>query len=81
MRWLIAHGVDLNAKRILWDCGQTALHITTERGAIELTQLLLDAGADPNIHDDKYDATVLGWAEYLGQPKIAELLRQRGATR
>lgn len=80
VRWLIAHGVDVNAKRLLWECNATALHVTIEWDGIELTQLLLDAGADPNIRDDKYDATVLGWAEYLHQPKIAELLRQRGGT-
>ena len=82
VRWLIERGVDVNAKRVLWDCNNTALHITTELtgGAIELTRMLLDAGADPNIRDDKYQATVLGWAEYCGQPRIAELLRQRGAT-
>ena len=82
VRWLIERGVDVNAKRVLWDCNHTALHITTELkgGAIELTRLLLDAGADPNIRDDKYQATVLGWAEYCGQPQIADLLRQRGAT-
>jgi ankyrin repeat protein len=82
VRWLIEHGVDLNAKRVLWDCNHTALHLTTELpgGAIELTRILLDAGADPDIRDDKYEATVLGWAEYLGLPQIAELLRQRGAT-
>ena len=80
VRWLIAHGVDVNAKRFLWECNSTALHVTTEWEATELTQLLLDAGADPSIRDDKYDATVLGWAEYLDRPKIAELLRQRGAT-
>ena len=33
--------------------------------------MLLDAGADPDIHDDKYDATVLGWAEFCGQDQIA----------
>jgi hypothetical protein len=27
-----------------------------------------------------YHATVLGWAEFCGQPQIADLLRQRGAT-
>ncbi len=81
VRWLIEHGVDLNAKRVLWDCNHTALHITTELpgGAIELTRMLLDAGADPGIRDDKYEATVLGWAEYLGQSQIADLLRRRGA--
>jgi len=80
VRWLIEHGADLNAKRVLWDCNHTALHITAERGATDLAQVLLDAGADPGIHDDKYDATVLGWAEYCGQPQIAELLRRRGVT-
>ena len=55
VRWLIDRGVDVNAKRVLWD-------------------------ADPNIRDDKYHATVLGWAEYCGQPQIADLLRQRGAA-
>jgi ankyrin repeat protein len=82
VRWLIERGVDVNAKRVLWDCNHTALHVTTElpNGAIELTRILLDAGADPNIRDDKYEGTALGWAEFCGQPQIAELLRQRGAT-
>jgi len=82
VRWLIERGVDVNAKRVLWDCNHTALHVTTELpgGAIELTRILLDAGADPNIRDDKYEATVLGWAEFCAQPEIADLLRRRGAT-
>jgi hypothetical protein len=42
--------------------------------------MLLDAGADPNIHDAKYDATVLGWAEFCGQPQVAKLVRERGGT-
>jgi len=81
VRWLIEHGVAVNAKRVLWDCNHTALHVTIEPvGAIELTRMLLDAGADPSIRDDKYEGTALGWAEFCGQPQIAELLRQRGAT-
>jgi ankyrin repeat protein len=80
--WLIEHGVDVNAKRVLWDCNHTALHATTEHtgDAIDLAHMLLDAGADPDIRDDKYQATALGWAEFLGRPKIASLLRARGAT-
>ena len=77
--WLIAHGVDVNAKRELWDCNYTALHITAgEAGMVDIARMLLDAGGDPEIHDDKYDATVLGWAEYCEQPEIAQLLRERG---
>jgi ankyrin repeat protein len=80
VRWLIAHGADVNAKGYLWDCSHTALHMTAESGAVDMARLLLDAGADPNIRDDKYDATVLGWAEYCEQPQVAELVRERGGT-
>jgi ankyrin repeat protein len=80
VKWLIERGVDVNTKRVLWDCNQTALHVTAEGGVIELMRILLDAGADPNIRDDKYESTVLGWAEFCGQPEIAELLCRRGAT-
>jgi len=80
VKWLIERGVDVNAKRVLWDCNHTALHVTAEGGAIELARILLDAGADPGIQDDKYQSTVLGWAEFCGQPEVAALLRRRGAT-
>jgi ankyrin repeat protein len=80
VRWLIAHGADVSAKRTLWDCHYTALHVTAANGAVEIARLLLDAGADPGIHDDKYDATVLGWADYCERPEVAQLLRGRGVT-
>ena len=78
VRWLIEHGVDVNAKRRMWDCNHTALHMTTENGAIDIARMLLDAGADPDIRDDKYDATVLRWAEFFGREPFIELIRGRG---
>ena len=81
VRWLIEHGVDVNAKRIVWECNHTALHMTAENGAIEIARMLLDAGGDPDIRDDKYDATVLGWAEFCGQEQIAQLVRARGGSK
>lgn len=80
IRWLIAHGVDVNAKRVLWDCNHTALHMCVENGALDLARLLLDAGADPNIRDDKYHATAVGWAEFFGRKDFAELIRARGGV-
>jgi len=80
VRWLLAHGADVNATRVFWDCDQTALHVTAEHGLVELARLLLNAGADPTIRDGKYEATALGWAEYCHQPAIAALLRERGIT-
>lgn len=81
VRWLIDHKVDVNAKRVMWDCNHTALHMTAVDGNVEIARMLLDAGADPSIHDDKYDNTPLGWAEFCEQPQIATLLRERGVTR
>lgn len=80
IRWLLAHGVDVNAKRTVWDCNATALHLATEHGATDLVRLLLEAAADPGIRDGKYEGTALDWAEFCGWPEIAELLRGRGAT-
>src|SRR5262249_46937456 len=78
--WLLAHGVDVNAKRLIWDCNHTALHMTVESGEIDIARLLLDASADPNIRDDKFNSTALGWAEYFGRADLAELLRQKGGA-
>ena len=78
LRWLIAHGAAVNAKRMMWDCNHTALHMSIESGAIDIARMLLDAGADPDIRDDKYDATALGWAEFFGRTDFADLIRAKG---
>jgi ankyrin repeat protein len=80
IRWLLAHGVDVNAKGEMWDCNHTALHMTVESGAMDIARLLLDAGADPNVRDDKFDATALGWAEFFGRTDFAELIQAKGGV-
>jgi ankyrin repeat protein len=80
VRWLIQHGVDVNASCPLWDCNQTALHATAGDDTVDIARMLLDAGADPNIRDGKYEATVLGWAEYFENPGLAQLVRERGGV-
>jgi len=81
VRWLLAHGVAVNAKRLMWDCNHTALHMTVESGAMEIAHLLLEAGADPNIRDDKYQATALGWADFFGRRDFADLIRENGGVK
>jgi ankyrin repeat protein len=81
IRWLVAHGVDVSAKRMMWDCNHTALHMTIERGDMEIARLLLDAGADPDVRDDKYHATALGWAAFFDRDDIAALIRERGGRK
>jgi ankyrin repeat protein len=80
IRWLLAHGIDVNAKRPMWDINHTALHMTIENGAIEIARLLLDAGADPNVRDGRHHATALGWAEFFGRDEMAELIREKGGV-
>jgi ankyrin repeat protein len=80
VQWLLAHGVDVNAKRLMWDCNHTALHMTAESGAVDIARLLLDAGADPNIRDDKFNSTVLGWAIFFGRADLEELVREKGGV-
>ena len=80
VRWLIAHGVDINAKRTIYECNQTALHMCAERGLVGSARQLLEAGADTTILDDKFESDALGWAVYCKQPKMAELVRAHRAA-
>jgi ankyrin repeat protein len=64
----------------MWDCDHTALHMTVESGEMDIARVLLDAGADPNIRDDKFNSTALGWAEFFGRADFAELLREKGGA-
>jgi ankyrin repeat protein len=79
VRWLIAHGVDIDAKRTIYECNQTALHMCAERGLETSARQLLEAGADTTILDDKFEADALGWAEHCKQPKVAALIRAHRA--
>jgi ankyrin repeat protein len=53
---------------------QTALHKAAEEGDLDLAQTLLRLGADPDIRDNRFDSTPLGWARYFGQESLVELL-------
>jgi RimJ/RimL family protein N-acetyltransferase len=66
---LIELGFDVNAR------SRTApLHEAAMRGNVAIIRMLLDHGADPNMHDTGYDATPAGWAEHHGQREAHELL-------
>ena len=75
---LVAAGVDVNAF-----CPEgfhahaTPLHQAVSSGSVEAVKVLLEAGADPDIPDRGFNSTALGWAEYLGQKEIADLLARR----
>jgi Ankyrin repeats (many copies) len=71
-------GFDVNAKGRTDVPGdqpwQTALHKAAEDGNAELARTLLRLGADPDIRDERFDSTPLGWARHFGQQTLIELL-------
>ncbi|MET0233424.1 MAG: hypothetical protein ABW224_02175, partial [Kibdelosporangium sp.] len=44
---------------------ETALHHSAATGNVELTRRLLELGADPDLRDQRFDATPLNWAQHL----------------
>ena len=66
---LIELGFDVNARPTT-----APLHEAAMRGNIAVINLLLEHGADPNLHDAAYDATPAGWAEHHGRQEAHRLL-------
>ena len=62
---------DPNAVHARDATGATALHYATESGNRDIVTALLDAGADINARDARFNGTPAGWA--------IEFLRERGA--
>lgn len=70
VRALARAGFDLDARR----AGRTALHEAAWNGDPELVRALLAGGADPDVQDDVYASTPLGFARHGGQEEIVALL-------
>ena len=70
--------VVLNSLRTSEEIAQTSM--TIESGALDIARLLLDHGADPNVRDDKYKATALGWADFFGRADFVKLITEKGGV-
>jgi len=62
-------GFDVNAVRRI-----TALHEAASNGDLAMVQLLLGLGADPNLKDEEFDATPLGWATHCQHQQVVDRL-------
>lgn len=76
---LVELGFDVNARARVdipmeqqWE---TALHEVASTSEVDAARMLIDLGADTAIHDARFDATPLGWAEHFGQDAMARFLR------
>ena len=71
-------GFDVNAKARTDGPGttewETALHYTAEAGNLDLARRLIELGADPDLRDQRFGSTPLGWARYFGQPELIAFL-------
>ncbi|KAJ7595574.1 ankyrin repeat-containing domain protein [Mycena floridula] len=71
VKFILGHGVDVNAKGGFWDC---ALAAAAAEGKIELVKYLLNHEADPNAHDN-----ILLYA-VDGGPEIGEAVLQTASS-
>jgi ankyrin repeat protein len=60
------HGLD--------DDGISPLHRAVQSGSLAAVDRLLDAGANPNLRERKWQGTGLSWAVVLGRPQLFERL-------
>jgi ankyrin repeat protein len=74
VKWLLSQGANPDA---MWDhfgARVTPLHMAVWQGTEEIVRALLDAGADPTIHDSMHDSDAAGWAKYGGRNDLVEIL-------
>lgn len=77
-KWLLEHGADVDHQGTFGGLthgqGTTALHLAAQNGHMEMVQLLVEQGADPNIQDELYHSTAAGWANHFGHEEVQKYL-------
>ncbi|HSJ08736.1 MAG TPA: ankyrin repeat domain-containing protein, partial [Longimicrobiales bacterium] len=76
VRWLVDNGADVNARAEYFGSNVTPLHMAAGSGSADMVRLLLAAGADPHVHDSRFDSDAAGWAEHFGQTEVLQILRE-----
>ncbi len=58
--------------------GFTAAHLAAGNGALETVGLLVERGADLSITDPRFNADVLGWAQWFKRAEVVAFLEIQG---
>ena len=74
---LIESGVEVNT--VVPYSGETPLMAAIEKSRIELTRMLLEAGADVNARNRRNQWTALDYAIYYCAPELVQILQAYGA--
>ena len=75
---IILRGAYVNKQNSL---GETPLHTAVQHNHAAIVEILLKAGAKPNIQENYNGTTALHCASWNGQPKIVEILLRAGADK
>jgi hypothetical protein len=69
--WLLDHGADVDGRPYL---DFTPLHFAVQFGHVPTVRLLVERGADLDIHERIHGGTALDWAKHLGRDELVPLL-------
>jgi ankyrin repeat protein len=70
IKLMLSLGFDINELK-----RTAAIHMAAAAGNLELVKALIELGADPNLKDEEFGGTALGWAEYSGRTRVVEFLK------
>ncbi|MEO8200868.1 MAG: ankyrin repeat domain-containing protein [Gemmatimonadota bacterium] len=78
-QWLLGHGAEVNQQATFGGFshgrGVTALHLAAQSNHLDMTRILVEAGANLGLTEDNYQSTAQGWAEHFDSKEVLAYLK------